>query len=87
VRHNARNGATASNASADVAPHDATVDRFRATTGTTTAWTTTISTTNTLSSVDTTSANPYSGHSAAELRRAAATTSTVTQTAAAAVSA
>jgi len=70
-----------------VAAHHTTAGRFFATTGTATAWTNTISTTNTLSSVDTTNANPYSGHSAAVLRRAAMTTSTVNQTAAAAVSA
>ena len=87
MRQNARNGATTSNATVDVTAHQTTVARFFATTGTTTAWTKTISTTNTLSSVDTTKASPYSGHSAAALRRAAAITNTVNQTAAAAVSA
>jgi hypothetical protein len=87
VRQTARNGATTSNATVDVTAHQTTVGRFFVTTGTTTAWTNTISTTNTLSSVDTTKANPYSGHSPAALRRAAATTSTVSQTAAATVSA
>ena len=87
MRQIATNGATASNATVDVTAHQTTVGRFFATTGTTTACTNTISTTNTLSSVDTTRANPYSGHSVAALRRAAATTSTVSQTAAAAVSA
>ena len=87
MRQNATNGATTSNAAVDVAAHHTTVARFFATTGTTTAWTKTISTTNTLSSVDTTKASPYSGHSAGAFRRAVATTNTVNQTAAAAVSA
>ena len=87
VRLNARNGGTTSNATVDVAAHHTTVDRLLGHHRTTTAWTGTISTTNTFSSVDTTRPDPYSVHSAAAFRRLAATTNTVNQTAASADSA
>ena len=87
VRLNARKGATTSNATVDVAAHHTTGARFSATTATTTACTKTINTTNMFSSVDNTKAGPYSIHSVRAFRRAAATTNTVNQTAAAAVSA
>ena len=63
-------------------PHD--VDRLAATTFTTTAWASTISTTNRFSRVDTTSASAYNGHSAVRFRRVATTSNTVNHTAASA---